>query len=143
MEIELPDPPDPIPVPRLWPAVLMTLAVWVAVMFMYVSSVRMVVFYAGAIAATSGMQMAHAIAIRQRARKLQAQLDELYAMAKERVIMLPALVERHGPEDAIEIMRAADHLVEEGDFPDIRAAVAAIERHHDWEPTFEEGSQSD
>lgn len=138
MEIKLPDPPDPIPMPRLWPAVLLAVAMLVVVMFMYTSTIRVVVFYSGAIAAVSGMQVAFAMGARVRAQKLQVQVDELYEMAKERVRMLPALVERHGPEEAIEIMRTADHLVEEGDFPDVRAAVAAIERHHDMEPTVYE-----
>lgn len=140
IEVELPEKPDPIPIPRLWTAVLYSISQLVGAQFLYASNLRVMVFFAGVASTLAGMQVAFALAARRRARNLQAQVDELYNMAKERVIMLPALVERHGPEQAIEIMKTADHLVDEGDFPNVRDAVAAIERHHDMEPTvFEEG----
>lgn len=52
-----------------------------------------------------------------------------------RLRMAGKLIDRRGPEDTFEILNAAEALVKEGDFPDLPAAVAAIERHHDIEPT--------
>lgn len=65
----------------------------------------------------------------------QAELDEMHEKLRVRVAMVPPLVNRYGPESAMRLLQMAEDLVGEGDFDDIRAAVASIERHHDLEPT--------
>jgi flagellar biosynthesis/type III secretory pathway ATPase len=81
------------------------------------------------------VQVVQYVHARREVKRLQTDMDETYAHMVEQVQMLPKLIERHGPQEAMQLMGLASHLVEEGDFPDIKAAVASIERHHDFEPT--------
>jgi hypothetical protein len=132
---ELPPRPPRLPRPKPWRTIFAVVwdlgfAIW-----LYPQSPRVCVFISGLLVAFAIYQAAEYAKLVLQGRRLQAEMDSTYDDMIDHVRTLAKLVERHGPDDAIEIMRTADNLLSEGDFPTLRQAVAAIERHHDMEPT--------
>jgi hypothetical protein len=133
--MELPPRPPEIPLPPLAPAMLFaSLLMGASVMLMLTATDSLSFFLAGVAAAMSGSTVATFLAERRRARIFHEQVTEVWELVCQRLRLTSALVERHGP-DGIEIMAVAEKLFMEGDFESLQAAVAAIERHHDLEPT--------
>lgn len=135
-EVELPDPPPPIPKPPLLRPLLVSVTLMVACYSLYFTgTTREAFFFAGVLSTLAGMNwMSYRMDVRHW-KQLQAELDKLYEDVKVRARMLPKLLDRHGPDGTLSIMNLAEDLVKDGDFADIKQAVAAIERHHDLDPT--------
>jgi hypothetical protein len=132
---ELPPRPPRLPRPKPWFTIFvvgwnLTFGMW-----LFRQPYRIPVFASGFMVALAIYQAAEYLKLLVGRTRLQREMDKAYDSMIEHLKMLPKLAERHGPEEALEIMRMADHLVDEGDFPDLREAVASIERHHDMEPT--------
>lgn len=135
MEIQVPPEPPRLAKPPLWRTIVGTAIDLLIAMWMYRQPYRFSIFMSGVITAIAAVQVMEYVITLRHVKRLQADVDKTYAGLAERFAMLPKLIERHGPEQALELMQMADHLVSEGDFPDVKAAVASIERHHDLEPT--------
>lgn len=132
---ELPPRPPRLPRPKPWRTIFVVVWNLGFATFLFRQPYRVPIFMSGVMVALAVYQVAEYARILVQVRRMQTQLDAAYDSMIERLKMLPKLAERHGPEEALEIMRMADHLVDEGDFPNLRTAVASIERHHDMEPT--------
>lgn len=132
---EPPPRPPRLPAPKPWRTIIVVVWDLAFATYLFRQPYRIPVFAAGLLTALAVYQTAEYIRIVLQMRRLQVEMDKTYDDMIERLTMLPKLAERHGPEDALGLMRTADSLVSEGDFPTLRDAVAAIERHHDMEPT--------
>ncbi len=131
-----------VPKPKLWLEVLALASLVCASQSMFMVASRrtrsawvLAAFGAGAIWMGTVVIGMYFVGLHVRVKRQQAELDELHEKLTVRVAMIPRLVTRYGPESAMRLLQMAENLCEEGDFDDIRSAVASIERHHDLDPT--------
>jgi hypothetical protein len=132
---DLPPRPPQLPRPKPWRTAFAVVWDLLFATYLYNQPYRIPIFASGLMTALAVYQLAEYVKLLRQVKRLQTEMDQTYDAMVERLTMLPKLVERHGPNEAIQIMSTADALVSEGDFPTVRDAVAAIERHHDMEPT--------
>lgn len=132
---EIPPRPPQLARPKPWRTVFVVVWNLAFATYLFRQPYRIPVFVSGVMVALAVYQVLEYVKLVLQVRRLQADMNTTYEAMIERLKMLPKLVGRHGPAEAIEILSTADTLVAEGDFPTVKDAVAAIERHHDMEPT--------
>lgn len=141
-ELELPEPPQ-LPMPSVGlTALAVFLQLALSEVLFFLGTSKAALFFSGVASTTAGVSVATYVLARRKTKQMQAEMEATtlevkttFEQAALRMRMIPRLLERHGASQTMELMHSAEHLVQDGDFVDIRDAVASLERFNDMEPT--------
>lgn len=133
-ELELPPKLPKPPLWMMWPAFLAIEAISF-LLLMAAATSKYLAFQAGSMSTIGAFLLLRTLEERRKVAQLQAEMERAYNTIKQHLAMMPKLLERYNPDEAMSILNYAEILVKDGDFPDLPTAVASIERHHDNEPT--------
>ncbi len=132
---EIPEPPT-LPKPKLWVMWgTCLIGVSISAVLLNVAATKLLAFQAGIICTTSVNMLVLGYATRRRVAAMQTDMEQKHEALRVHMMVMPKLLERYGPEEAVAILNYAAILVSDGDFDDLTTAIHSIEHHHDNEPT--------